>query len=105
MGEIAEMMLDGILYAGCGEAIITDEDTEPAGFPQYCSEACAANCGVELADDEVFSLPPPGTSAARVSQLNEPSRNAGPRKHHCPFCNKGFRTPPAMAQHIMDKHK
>lgn len=33
MGEIAEMMLDGTLCAGCGVSL----DSEPAGYPVYCS--------------------------------------------------------------------
>lgn len=32
MGEIAEMMLDGTLCAGCGEFLDTD-----SGFPMYCA--------------------------------------------------------------------
>jgi len=35
MGEIAEMMLDGTLCAGCGEFIGSD-----AGYAQYCSPQC-----------------------------------------------------------------
>lgn len=32
MGEIAEMMLDGTLCAGCGEFL----SETPAGYPVYC---------------------------------------------------------------------
>lgn len=32
MGEIAEMMLDGTMCAGCGEWL----EKEPMGFPDYC---------------------------------------------------------------------
>lgn len=39
MGEIAEMMLDGTLCAGCGELLGDPTDSEPAGYPIYCS-AC-----------------------------------------------------------------
>lgn len=38
MGEIAEMMLDGTMCAGCGEFLNDGEDGD--GFPEYCS-ACA----------------------------------------------------------------
>lgn len=38
MGEIAEMMLDGTMCAGCGEFLNDGEDGD--GFPGYCS-ACA----------------------------------------------------------------
>lgn len=34
MGEIAEMMLDGTLCAGCGVYL----DEEPAGYPVYCDD-------------------------------------------------------------------
>lgn len=33
MGEIADMMLDGTMCAGCGEYL----EKEPMGFPDYCS--------------------------------------------------------------------
>lgn len=38
MGEIAEMMLDGTMCAGCGEWLNDGEDGE--GYPGYC-EGCA----------------------------------------------------------------
>ncbi len=38
MGEIAEMMLDGTMCAGCGEFLNDGEDGD--GFPEYCS-SCA----------------------------------------------------------------
>lgn len=37
MGEIAEMVLDGILCEGCG--VLVDESGEGCGFPRRC-EAC-----------------------------------------------------------------
>lgn len=46
MGEIAEMMLDGTLCEACGEYIGSD-----AGYPQYCSEQCAADRGADWDDD------------------------------------------------------
>ncbi len=36
MGEIADMMLEGDLCAGCG--VYMEGDGE--GFPRYCSKAC-----------------------------------------------------------------
>jgi hypothetical protein len=38
MGEIAEMMLDGTMCAGCGEFLNDGYDGE--GYPEYCA-ACA----------------------------------------------------------------
>lgn len=43
MGEIADMMLEGDLCAGCGGFI----DSEGGdGFPRYCSRQCARDHGV-----------------------------------------------------------
>lgn len=39
MGEIADMMLDGTMCAGCGEFMHDGEDGP--GFPEYC-ESCLA---------------------------------------------------------------
>jgi hypothetical protein len=41
MGEIAEMMLDGTLCAGCGEELHRGSP----GYPQHCSEQCERNTG------------------------------------------------------------
>jgi hypothetical protein len=48
MGEVAEMMLDGTLCAGCGDLLIDPETEEPAGYPQYCG-----TCQYEMNDGEV----------------------------------------------------
>lgn len=48
MGEIAEMMLGGVLCAGCGEALSCagEEDScEELGIPMYCSVSCAKDHG------------------------------------------------------------
>jgi hypothetical protein len=39
MGDIAEMMDEGVLCPGCGVAVI-GEDDEPTGVPTYCSSGC-----------------------------------------------------------------
>lgn len=41
MGEIAEMMLDGILCEHCGALI----DGEGTSYPRYCCEECAREAG------------------------------------------------------------
>ena len=43
MGEIADMMLNGIMCAGCGEWLDNDEE---CGFPLYC-----ASCQPDDAED------------------------------------------------------
>ena len=44
MGEIAEMMLGGVLCEGCGCALDCDE-CEETGVPAYCSLSCAKDRG------------------------------------------------------------
>ena len=44
MGEITEMMLEGILCMACGVYI---ETGEAADYPRYCSKACATDHGVD----------------------------------------------------------
>jgi hypothetical protein len=45
MGEIAEMMLDGTMCAGCGEWLHDGNDGD--GFPGYCS-----GCAPDYDDDQ-----------------------------------------------------
>jgi hypothetical protein len=42
MGDIAEMMLEGILCATCGDFL----KEEPSGFPEDCD-----NCALEAEDE------------------------------------------------------
>ena len=51
MGEIAEMMLEGTLCEGCGEAF--DPDDESPGYPRRCA-GCRPNFKI--------NLPPPRRS-------------------------------------------
>lgn len=54
MGDIAEAMLDGTLCEGCGVFI---DDGPAAGFPRYCSAACAPDgVLVEEGDDEDYDF-------------------------------------------------
>ena len=41
MGDVADMMLDGLLCEGCGVFL----DGEEPGFPRYCSRQCAEDRG------------------------------------------------------------
>lgn len=50
MGEIAEMMLGGVLCGHCGEALNctlneNDESCEEGGIPMFCSKECAEEAG------------------------------------------------------------
>ena len=44
MGEIAEMMLGGVMCEMCGE-YLECEECEDMGIPMYCSEECAKDRG------------------------------------------------------------
>lgn len=61
MGEITEMMLDGVLCECCGTFI-----GEGEGFPGYCSEQCAKDRGVDLT---------PATDAECIAYLNDLAPN------------------------------
>jgi hypothetical protein len=37
MGEIAEMMMEGILCEGCGVALVTGPNDEIPGYPRKCA--------------------------------------------------------------------
>lgn len=79
MGEVADMMLEGILCAGCGE--YTGEDS---GYPVYCS-TCAIDWG------ECTTTTKSGKPIDRFSKTN------------CPHCNKLVKKV-GLEQHIKDKH-
>ncbi len=83
MGDVADMMLDGTLCAGCGEYL----DMEPAGYPFYC-RGCGGNDLGNLPDD---------------GPVNKPK---DPKTVACPelLCERKFRTRLAAAQHWRDKH-
>ncbi len=51
MGEIAEMMLEGILCNQCGAFV-----GEEVGYPQYCDIECAMESGMSKKEaKELFS--------------------------------------------------
>jgi len=79
MGEIAEMMLEGVLCEGCGE-YLGDGD----GYPVRCS-----GCREEPDPTAEYS-PTAGQKRRRVKCISH--------------CGKGFRTEDAMLQHNRDKH-
>lgn len=77
MGEIADMMLDGTMCAGCGEWLHDGEDGD--GFPVYC-----ASCAPDY-EDEPEPQKPKNTVA-------------------CPECGKKVRDKIGLRQHIEAKH-
>ena len=84
MGEIAEMMLDGTLCAGCGAALVHGPEDEPCGYPDYCS----ARCRMEHEPAETESYKPVGTMKPYV----------------CRKCGRRFSSDMAVHQHQRDKH-
>lgn len=85
MGEIADMMLEGDLCAGCGGFI----DTEGGeGFPRYCSSQCARNHGIE-----------PEPKRRHPSAITQP-RNG---KVACPTCGKRVKEV-GLKDHQRDAH-
>lgn len=78
MGEIAEMMLDGTLCAGCGEYL----DQEPVGYPVYCG-----GCGGF----------PDAEAVVKVEiDVAKPAR--------CPDCDRRFKNGSALGMHWDAKH-
>ena len=90
MGEIAEMMLDGTLCEACGCYM---DDDGAAGFPRYCSEACARGRGM---------LDNP--AAAPKHRRPMKATPAVPMAFGCDACGRRFRSALAAAQHARDKH-
>lgn len=84
MGEIADMMLEGGLCAGCGSFIDLDGGD---GFPRYCSPQCSNDYGIP-ADDFV-----------------EPTHQGRTRPdHRCPDCDKLCRGEMGLKDHRRMKH-
>lgn len=79
-GEIADMMLEGVLCEGCGEFI-----GEGDGFPTYCSPQCAKDRGAEY---------------WQGGMLCEPK----PKRHRCATCGRKFRTAHGLQDHRAAKH-
>lgn len=81
MGEIADMMIDGVMCQ-CGEYIGEDAP----GHPRFCSPQCEKDFG--------FSS-------------EEPVNQKDPKSVACPdsSCERKFRSRQAAAQHWVDKHE
>lgn len=81
MGDIADMMLDGLMCEGCG---IFMDDGEECGYPRRCG-ACSAEYrrGENIARVKVKEVKPVP----------------------CSNCKRRFGTPEAYLQHWKDKHE
>lgn len=81
MGEIADMMLEGMMCQWCGEFL--DEDD---GYPVVCA-GCQRQHGVDEFGDPV-----------------EPKSGKRPKNIPCEICGKAFSSEYARDQHCRDKH-
>jgi endogenous inhibitor of DNA gyrase (YacG/DUF329 family) len=84
VGEIADMMLDGELCAGCG-AYIDDDGGE--GFPRHCSPQCARDSGADT-----LTMTRKERHAARQGD-----------RVRCPICRKRVKSV-GLGDHVRDIH-
>lgn len=107
MGEVTEMMLDGILCEGCGEVI----DMQAVGHPRRC-RACRPP--ISLMEALKQKLPVTsglrarmGPRAYKAMSENQARRlDAKTRKpHECKACHKLFKTAAGRDHHFGVKHK
>jgi len=103
MGEIAEMMLEGIFCEGCGELLddMIDGATAP-GYPRRCG-APACRPTISLQD----ALKRPMTGNARKNARHDRERHEAAKQRkpfECGKCRKLFRTEGGLAQHKRDTH-
>ena len=76
MGEIADLILEGVFCQGCGIAL-----GAPCGFPRFCRH-CESQ--------ESFVAP------KRTSRM---------RPHECKVCGKRFKKAVGLAAHCRDVHE
>ena len=91
MGEIADMILDGMLCEDCGEGMGDD-----VGFPRLC-DGCAKEArarGEHLRDTELGGW-------QRIADPNAPPRKD---KVACPECGKKFARV-GLSAHQLAKHQ
>jgi len=91
MGEIADMMLEGVLCATCGTFL----DAEGDGFPAYCSPACEP--------DGFRCEPMPRAAGPSKATLKKIAAGTF-KKFLCPLCGKRFRTAGGSVDHHNAKH-
>ena len=94
MGEIADMMLDGTLCECCGCYIGSD-----AGFPQYCSDECAADRGALAQRSSTFARTPVKARYDAVTKVAKP--------YTCQIdgCGKRFASQADKRRHRRMKHE
>ncbi len=95
MGEIAEMMLDGMMCQWCGECI-----DDPMGFPTVCA-GCQAGEGVDQHGNK------PGEKPEFVGDLRDPRTIVCGYGQSDEFtgCQRKFRSEKDLRQHRQVKHE
>lgn len=88
-GEIAEMMLDGLLCQGCGEFIGDYQSGEGRSYPGFC-----AGCGGDQDAEPALQITK-GQRRKLSRQRGEPCA--------CPMCGK-HKSGDALRQHLKDAH-
>lgn len=104
MGEIAEMMLDGTMCAGCGEWLHDGEDGP--GYPEYCASCRKQGYADHEAEHECPTCSKLFGSDYAMNQHRRDAHKDGPQAGEpCPYCkNAKKRTPQGLADHIKAKH-
>lgn len=96
MGEIADAMLDGTLCECCGTYI-----GEGDGFPQYCSDYCAKDRGVDLEPAPGYHRRAPEPPTARYPKA---VKEAKVLTCQIDGCGKRFASEAAKRSHRKMKH-
>ena len=90
MGEIAEMMLEGILCECCGAALERNLKGEPPGHPDYCSEQCARDRGADW------------WLEAHTTKGKQINKRGAKKPFPCSSCKKRFGSEYSLKQHQKD---
>ncbi|CAN7381112.1 hypothetical protein LJR220_003387 [Bradyrhizobium sp. LjRoot220] len=100
MGEIAEMMLEGILCEGCGELFddMVDGATSP-GHPRRCRRCGPINLQTALKRTLTGNA---HKNARHNRERHEIARQRKP--FECGKCHRLFRTEAGLNQHTHDTH-
>lgn len=93
-GEIAEMMLDGMLCQGCGDVIGDYESGEGLGYPGYC-----AGCQPDTDSIEIRHLP------TETKSQGKRRRAIAMEPRCCLMCGKKMLTAEGVSAHMRDVHR
>jgi hypothetical protein len=96
MGEVAEMILEGILCEGCGELI----DENAAGHPRRCA-------GCDMSPRTLRSVKRVVGRQRQAERENRERHEAARSRKpfECSQCQKLFRTEGGVKQHARDTHQ